>query len=44
MIRMERRNIEYRTRNVELRSEGLKVQDILCHFWFAAEKLGEVVN
>ena len=29
---------------VEFRRAELKGQDIFCHFWFAAEELGEVVN
>jgi len=47
---MERRNIESRliflgqARNVEIRGEGLRVQDVFCHFWFLAEECGEVVS
>ena len=37
-------DLEFRIENVEFRRAELKVQDIFCHFWFASEELGEVVN
>ena len=37
-------DLEFRIENVEFRRAELKGQDNFCHFWLAAEELGEVVN
>jgi hypothetical protein len=38
------RELEIRELERKKKRAELECQDILCHLWFAAEELGEVVN